>query len=42
MDSSYIKIIEIQTSDIQLILKVLTNVAYPQTVQDWDKYYFYS
>lgn len=42
MDSSYMKIIEIQTSDIQLILEVLTNVAYPQTVQDWDKYYFYS
>jgi hypothetical protein len=36
------KIIETQTSYIQLILEVLTNVAYPQTVQDCDKYYFYS
>ena len=41
MDSSYMKIIEIQTSDIQLNLKVLTNVAYPQAVLDWDKYYYY-
>jgi hypothetical protein len=38
MDSSYMKIIEIQTSDIQLILEVLTNVAYPQAVQDRDEY----
>jgi hypothetical protein len=36
------KIIKIQTSDIQLILEVLTIVAYPRTVQDWDKCYFYS
>lgn len=41
MDSSYMKIIEIQTSDIRLTLKVLTTVAYPQAVQDWDRYYFY-
>jgi L-rhamnose isomerase len=34
------KIIEIHTSDIQLILEVLTNVAYSQTVQGWDKSYF--
>gem|GEM_PF-4733311 len=41
MDSSYMKIIEIQRSDIQLILEVLTNVAYPQAIQDWDKYYIF-
>jgi hypothetical protein len=35
------KIIEIQISDIRLILKALTTVAYPQAVQDWNKYYFY-